>query len=215
MEDFSSEIQALFRQAYVIGGSPCCGKSTITERLSARLEIQYYKVDDYEFEHLDRCDPEQQPLMARYAQMSWDEIWMRPPTLQVEEEFHYYRERFALILEDLRAYDLSSPILLEGTAYLPELIHRCGVGPGRALYMVPTKEFQLKHYQKRTWIQRILNQCRDPEQAYANWMERDYLFGREILRQAEKFGYRTIEVDGRLGLEEQLEEVRKHFGLPS
>jgi 2-phosphoglycerate kinase len=215
MEHFSPDIQDLFRTAYLIGGSPCCGKSSITERLSARLEIQYYKVDDFEFEHLDRCDPELQPLMARYAQMSWDEIWMRPPSIQVQEEFQYYRERFALVLEDLRTYDLSKPILLEGTAYLPELIHRCGVGPGRALYMVPTKEFQLKHYQKRTWIQRILNQCRDPEQAYANWMERDYLFGREILRQAEKFGYRTIEVDGRLGLEEQLEEVGKHFGLPS
>lgn len=101
MEDFSPEIQALFRRAYLIGGSPCCGKSTLTERLSARLEIQYYKVDDYEFEHLDRCDPEQQPLMARYAQMSWDEIWMRPPMIQVQEEFQYYRERFTLVLEDL------------------------------------------------------------------------------------------------------------------
>jgi 2-phosphoglycerate kinase len=191
MEHFSSGIQDLFGNANVIGGTPGCGKSTITKRLSARQEILYYKVDDYEFEHLDRCDPEQQPLMARCAQMSWDEIWMRPPSVQVEEEFQYYRERFALVLEDLRTRDLSKPLLLEGTAYLPELFHSCGVDPGRALYMVPTKQFQLKHYQKRTWIQRILNQCRDPEQAYAKWMERDYLFGREILRQAEKFGYRN------------------------
>jgi len=215
MKYFSERVRSFFSNAYVLGGSPCCGKSTITERLSARLEIQYYKVDDYEFEHLDRADPEQQPLMARYAQMSWDEIWMRPPSVQVEEEFQYYRERFALILEDLRSYDLSKPILLEGTAYLPELIHRCGVGPGRALYMVPTKKFQLKHYQKRTWIQGILEQCRDPEQAYANWMERDYLFGREILRQAEKYDYLSIEVDGRMGIEERLEEIGTHFGLLS
>lgn len=103
--------------------------------------------------------------------------------------------------------------MLEGTAYLPELIRRCGVRSGRAVYLVPTKEFQLKHYQKRTWIQGILDQCRDPDQAYANWMERDYLFGREILRRAETYGYRTIEVDGRVGIEERLEEIGTHFGL--
>lgn len=203
----------MFRHAYVLGGSPCCGKSTITARLAERLDLQYYKVDDYEFTHLDRCDPEQQPLMHRYAQMSWDEIWMCPVPVQVEEEFEYYRERFPLILEDLRDYDLSKPILLEGTAYLPGLMRRCGVEQSRAVYMVPTREFQLEHYRKRTWIKGILAHCRDPEQAFANWMERDHLFGQEILRRARRFNYRTILVDGEAGVEDNLGMVGRHFGL--
>lgn len=214
MKYSSDQVRSIFRNGYVLGGSPCCGKSTITAELADRLGYQYYKVDDYEFVHLDRCDPEQQPLMHRYAQMSWDEIWMRPVPVQVEEEFQYYRERFTLVLEDLEAYDLSQPILLEGTAYLPGLIHGCGVGQDRALYMVPTREFQLEHYQKRTWIKGILEQCRDPEQAYAHWMERDHLFGQEILRQAKRYKYRTLLVDGTRGVNENLRIVGSHFGLP-
>ena len=35
---------------YFIGGSPCSGKSTVAQALSARYDLTYFKVDD----HLDR-----------------------------------------------------------------------------------------------------------------------------------------------------------------
>jgi len=44
-------------------------------------------------------------------------------------------------------------------------------------------------------------------------MRRDYLSGREILRQAQALGYRCVEVDGSLSLEEMTALVREHFGL--
>ena len=32
---------------YYLGGSPCCGKSTIAEKLSKKYGFKYYKVDDF------------------------------------------------------------------------------------------------------------------------------------------------------------------------
>jgi adenylate kinase family enzyme len=32
---------------YILGGSPCCGKSTIAEKICEKYGIQYYKVDNY------------------------------------------------------------------------------------------------------------------------------------------------------------------------
>lgn len=32
---------------YYIGGSPCCGKSTVAEFLSKKYDLFYFKVDDF------------------------------------------------------------------------------------------------------------------------------------------------------------------------
>ena len=209
----ASKTHTLFSQAYILGGSPCSGKSTIAERLVAQYALQYYKVDDHEKDHANRCQPDRQPVMFAYAQRSWNEIWTRPVALQVEEEFAYYRERFALIVEDLEQYAVEQPLLLEGAAYLPELLKPYPVNPTRVLYMVPTKDFQVQHYQQRPWIHQILQECEDPQQAFERWMMRDHLFGQEILRQANAHGYRTLIVDGQQSIDEQYERVKSYLGF--
>lgn len=205
--------QDLFAQAYVLGGSPCSGKSTIAERLSRDFHWQYYKVDDYEREHLERCDPDRHPTMHTYAAISWNEIWMRPVQLQVKEEFAYYRERFEMIAQDLEAYSIQRPLLLEGAAFVPELLERNAANPQRVMFLVSTRAFQLAHYRKRPWIKHILAACDDPEQAFDNWMRRDHLFGQEILRQARAMCYETLLVDGKASVDENYETVKAHFGL--
>ena len=64
----------LFSQTYILGGSPCSGKSTIAERLSSEFNLSYYKVDDHEREHSNRCHPEHHPVMYKYAKMNWNVI---------------------------------------------------------------------------------------------------------------------------------------------
>ena len=34
------------RQTYYIGGSPCCGKSTVAEMIAKKYNFEYLKVDD-------------------------------------------------------------------------------------------------------------------------------------------------------------------------
>lgn len=206
-------IEKLFSKTYILGGSPCSGKSTVAERLSTQFKLQYYKVDDYEKEHLSRCDPKRHPVMFRYSRMGWNEIWVRPVSVQVEEEFEYYRERFEMIVQDLSEYDHRGPIVLEGAAYLPELISEYKADRKRVLYMVPTKAFQIHHYRQRPWINHILKECDNPKQAFENWMMRDHLFGQEILRQAAAYNYETMLIDGEQSLDRQIEQVSSYFGL--
>lgn len=213
MSEKDQQIKTIFSQAYILGGSPCSGKSTIAEKLSSQFQFQYYKVDDFEQEHMGRCRPDRHPVMFRYLKMSWDEIWSRPAPVQVQEEIEFYRERFEMIIEDFLKFEPGTPIILEGAAYLPELLSKYEVNPNRLIYLVPTKAFQIHHYSQRPWIKDILKDCRDPEQAFENWMERDHLFGQEIVRQAETYGFKTILVDGKINVEDQFNFVARHFGL--
>jgi adenylate kinase family enzyme len=203
----------LFSQAYILGGSPCSGKSTIAERLSCEFDLQYYKVDDHERDHAKRSNPSRHPTMYKYSTMNWNEIWMRPVTDQVQEEFEYYRERFEMIAQDLEKYEQEKTIILEGAAYLPELLELNEANPNHVIFLVPTKEFQLHYYSQRPWIKDVLKECEDPEHAFANWMMRDHLFGQEILRQAKSRNYKTIVVDGRRNIDQQYQQVKEYFSL--
>ena len=157
--------------------------------------------------------PQKHPTMHKLAQMSWNEIWSRPVDDQVREEFQFYRELFEMILQDLRKFSAARPVLLEGAAFLPELVAKVRPQPQRVLYLVPTKAFQIDHYAQRPFIQGILKECDDPERAFANWMERDHLFGQEILKQAQEFGYATIIVDGNRSVEHHFKFVSQYFGF--
>lgn len=203
----------LFSNCYVLGGSPCSGKSTLAERLAAEFDLHYYKVDDHQAEHLKRCDPVRHPIMAGFAKMTWNEIWMRPVELQVAEEFGFYRELSGLILEDLSAHDGSQPVLLEGAAFLPEWVNQWGIPRNRAIFMVPTNAFQRHHYQQRGWIKDILQSCADPDIAFDNWMARDHIFGLEIYEQAQQFHYPTIIIDGQKDINCVYHEIVEYFRL--
>jgi hypothetical protein len=208
-----AQIRTLFSHAYILGGSPCSGKSTIAERLSSQYMLHYYKVDDHEQEHAKRCHPDRHPVMFRSLKMNWNMIWSRPVALQVQEEFMYYRERFDMILQDLAQYTGETPVLLEGAAFLPELISSYPVNPNHVMYLVPTKAFQVHHYQQRPWIHHILEDCENPKRAFENWMMRDHLFGQEVLQQATVHEYQTIVVDGTQSLDEHYEHVRDSLGF--
>ena len=203
----------LFSQAYILGGSPCSGKSTIAERLASEFDLPYYKVDEHEREHSKRANPSRHPTMYKFSKMNWSEIWMRPVTDQVQDEFEYYRERFEMIIQDLEKYDPEKAIILEGAAYLPELLEQNGANPNTVSFLVPTKEFQLHYYSQRPWIKDILKECEDPEQAFANWMMRDHLFGQELLHQAKARNYKTILVNGSRNIDQQYETIKECFGL--
>jgi adenylate kinase family enzyme len=206
-------LKEIFSQAYILGGSPCSGKSTIAEMLAAQYDLCYYKADDHDPEHMQQAKPEQQPVMFKYARIGWDEIWSQSVETLLTDELAYYRERFPFVLNDLSQITDDRPLLLEGVAFLPDLIHRYNVNPKNVIFMVPTFEFQIQHYSQRPWIQSILSECHDPKQAFENWMQRDHLFGLEVIRQAEEHGYHVILVDGSADIQAQFETVGTRFNL--
>lgn len=198
-------------QIYVLGGSPCSGKSSIAERLAAEFGLNYYKIDDYEQAHAQRCSAQKQPVFTHYLGLSWNERWMRDVELQAEEEFAIARERWPLVLEDLQS--LERPLLVEGASALPELVWSWIGASRQVAYLVPEAHFQIEHYRQRPWIKHILKDCADPEQAFEHWMQRDQLFGQKVLSQAQALGYHSQVVDGSCSLEEQYRDLVAWFGL--
>jgi len=104
-------------------------------------------------------------------------------------------------------------MILEGAAYLPELLEQSNANLKRVIFLVPTKEFQWHHYSKRPWIKDILNECKYPEKAFENWMVRDNMFGKKILEQAKERNYQTMLVDGKQNLDQQYEIIKRCFYL--
>lgn len=213
MNPMPEKLQRILANSYVLGGSPCSGKSTIASRLSIRYDLQVYKVDDREQAHQAKIDPARHSTMHAFMKMDWNEIWSRPVALQVREELDFYQEKSEMILEDLLDYDADRPLIMEGAAFLPQLIHQWGIPKNRGLYLIPSKDFQVHHYRQRPWITQILQSCDNPEQAFENWMERDHQFGQEILRQLQDYPYHSINIDGTLSLDQICSETEAYFGL--
>lgn len=63
-----------FSHVYWIGGSPCAGKSTIADTLSASFGLTVYRCDDAYVPHQALITPERQPIFSRLAAATCDEV---------------------------------------------------------------------------------------------------------------------------------------------
>lgn len=207
--------QRIMKNLYYIGGSPCSGKSTVAEILSEKYDLYYFKVDDFLEKYRKEGAARGYEICGKQARMDAEETWMRDPELQCREEFVFYREIFELIQEDLsRITDLTDKeIIAEGAAFLPELMQRARVSKRRYVSITPEKEFQISHFKTREWLPLVLEGCRDQEQAFANWIERDHLFARGVQHQCLKGGYLCVINDGSMQISELVRRAEVYFGL--
>jgi len=198
---------------YWIGGSPCCGKSTISEMLVKEFGFEMYKCDD----HLDRYTEigfeNGVDIMKKVKPMSMDETWLRDVDELVEDEFEFYKEALKIIVTDLERDYQGKTVLVEGAAILPEFIKELGVENINYVSIAPTKKFQLEKYSQREWVKYYLAECSDPIKAFDNWMERDARYAERVTRDAKQFGLNAIVVDGNKTIEENYLDVKRMFGL--
>lgn len=80
------------KRVLFIGGSPCSGKSTIAERISKEYGVYYFKVDDFLDKFIGMAAEKGYLTCQKSVDMTPDEIWMREPMIQCEEEFLIYNE---------------------------------------------------------------------------------------------------------------------------
>lgn len=196
---------------YYIGGSPCSGKTTIAEILSERYDLYYFKVDDLLDKYTKMGVTKRCEICMKQDSMNAEETWMRESLLQCSEELTFYEEIFEFVIEDLRLIK-GKGIITEGAAYLPKLMKKLNVPKDRYISITPTAEFQISHYKKREWVPYVLEGCKDKEKAFANWMDRDILFAREVEKQCYEEQYVSIINDGGLELDELVGRVAAHFG---
>ena len=191
-----------------IGGSPCAGKSSIADALALTYGFSVYRCDDAFTRHAEQVVPGRQPVWARLNSLSCDGLWMRPVERQITDEIAFYREEFPMILDDLAGIPAGQTVIAEGAALLPELLDEFIASPRRAIWIVPTPEFQLTHYARRDWTASTLAGCTDRDAAWRNWMERDIRFARYVAQTAATLQYPLLTVDGSHSLEENIATAR-------
>jgi 2-phosphoglycerate kinase len=202
-------------KVFWIGGAPCAGKTSISEILAARFDLDVYHVDEAFEIHTRGISPERQPNLTKWLSSAWDERWMQPIDRLVEDVTACYREHFDLIRQDILARSDSRALLIEGTALLPEEVTKIIPDKTKAIWVVPTSDFQKQHYSKRDWVRGILAQCENPEEAFRNWMERDARFAAWIEAEVKRLGLRSLKIDGGRAMTENAAEVARHFQLGS
>jgi 2-phosphoglycerate kinase len=200
-------------EIYYIGGSPCSGKSTVSEKLAEKYGFDYYRVDDDLFAFMEEAAAAGDELLTEIMGKSTDQMWLRDPENLHDEELTVYKKIFPYYMEKFRSLRSERPLIVEGAALLPDLIHGAGVKDAKFLAMVPTKEFQVKHYSMREWVDEYLADCSNMKAAFANWMDRDALFAKAIHGRALALGYKTLVVDGSKSLDETFDMIVDYFGL--
>ena len=197
---------------YYIGGSPCSGKSTIAEIIAKEYGLYYFKVDDFLDKYTKLGESKGYEICKKQVDLNPEQIWMRDPMIQCEEELTFYEEIFEFVLSDLEKIETKG-ILTEGAAYLPKLMKELGVPKDRYLSLTPTKDFQISHYRKREWVSYVLEGCYDKEKAFSNWMNRDILFAQDVIKQCAEEQYVSVINDGSREVDELVNLVVSHFGL--
>ncbi len=195
---------------YYIGGSPCSGKSTLAERLAEAYGMYYFKVDDHLEKYMQLAAQAGCASCQACQEMTPEDIWMRDPQVQCDEELRIYQEIWPFVQEDLTQLDAST-IVTEGAAYLPTLMQ--AVGAAHYLAIVPSADFQVSHYRQREWVPYVLEGCSDKEKAFDNWMQRDILFALRIWEMCEGYQLPCMVTDGTKTPEEVLCWAKGIFGL--
>jgi hypothetical protein len=196
-----------------LGGSPCAGKSSISETLARDFSLDVYHVDDAFESHAARLDPARHPALAKWEASSWDERWMQPIASLLRDATACYHEHFTLILEEILSMPARKRLLVEGTALIPGQVARLLPSSNRAIWLVPTASFQTEMYARREWVWDVLARCSNPAMAFQNWMERDAQFADWIRAETGDLNLALLEVDGERTIEENALAVAKHFGL--
>jgi hypothetical protein len=188
---------------FVLGGSPCSGKSSIASSLVRDYGLELYACDAFEIPHVQRSSLDAQPTLYSARALDLAQHFRRDPEDLLEFELKFYREEWTFILEDLK--DKTGPMLLEGAACMPELVPL----EWPAVWLVPTPDFQRYHYAQRPWIQGVLEGAPNPDVAFEHWMARDELFAQHVIAQCKRLNRPFLVVEGSQTLNQTLEWTRK------
>jgi hypothetical protein len=160
-----------------LGGSACAGKTTAARSLAKSHGLNLYSCDEQFEEHRRRASPERHPHFCRLRDQPPEALWAPPVATQVRDLLLFYKDEFAMVVEDLRS--LSGPVIAEGVGLLPALVAEVLAESHRACWLIASADFRRRHYPRRN-LEGLLSGCPDPQLAYDHWMARDDEIARRL-----------------------------------
>ena len=179
-----------------IGGPPGAGKSAVASRITRRHGLRWYAADTRTWQHRDRALRAGNAAAHRWEAMTPRQRWAEStPREMLAMSLH--RERGPMVIDDLRALPGSPLVVAEGTT-LPAHALSSGIAlRSRAVWLVPTREFQQAALAARATTPGHLAL---------------YLLLSETIRQeAAEHGARILTVDGSGGIEQTVTAVEELF----
>ncbi|MEK3805773.1 hypothetical protein MHB63_04100 [Bacillus sp. FSL H8-0547] len=181
---------------YWIGGSACAGKSTLAQMYAKKYGLDLYSCDEHFYEHLKNISKLTQPAMYKVSKMTANEAFYKR---EIAEQLRVYilsfKEDFLFVINDLAKMS-DRPIVVEGNQLLPSLVLPYLNDKDKAIWLIPTENFQREYYKRRNWIEKVLEDTEDPEMAFNNWMTRDALFAKLVYQKATDLKLNVLQVDG-------------------
>ena len=198
-----------------IGGAQGAGKSTAARNFAHRKGLRLYLVDTFTYSHAERVETGSYPAMRTFGAKTMDERWLHPePEEMVDDFVDYSRERFRMILDDLRALPAEPAIVAEGPQLLPELVAPLLVRPDSAVWLVPTPRLQRGLLDTRPSAGP--SHTSDADVVKAKITRRNELIAERIQASALELRLAVVEIDAYEDAEEALERrlVADTTGLP-
>lgn len=81
---------------YMIGGSPCSGKSTIASFLARQYQLPHIKLDDLIEEMMSQASADSQPVCLLRQDRNPEQIWMRNPEEMADEDGTFMKRFFLM-----------------------------------------------------------------------------------------------------------------------
>ncbi|MDN4525145.1 hypothetical protein [Fictibacillus fluitans] len=201
------------KNIYWLGGSSCAGKSTLAQMVAEQFHLKLYSCDEHFNGHLKEIDKTKQPAMYKVSSMTANEAFFNR---SVDEQLRVYgqsfKEDFLFVINDLARLE-DKEIVVEGNQLLPSLVLPYLKENHKAIWVVPTEYFQRKQYRKRSWMNEIIRETDEPETAFENWMTRDALFAKHIVKEAKQLKLNLLEVNGEKDIRENFNLVCKYLRI--
>jgi hypothetical protein len=183
--DDVAQAQQYFSRVLWLGGGTDAGKSSVVQALGEKYSFRWYNFDYFEPSHFQRMNREAHPSTFAFLAMTMDERWVYHSAKALAQlTIEMWRERFNLVLEDLRDWPRDGLIVAEGPGLFPECVAPYIRSINQALWMVPSSAFKRKIHPTRENKLATAAATSDPSQALTNQIARDLLIAEYIEKQA-------------------------------
>jgi shikimate kinase len=204
------ELEQALSHVLWIGGATDSGKTTVSQLVARRYELELYHYDQHDPPQIERL-AQTLPRYRAFLDASLDERWVHPePDELLQWHMQGFRDRFPLVIQDLLALPREPMVIAEGFGLTPELVFPVLSSKRQAIWLVPTEAFKRTSMERRNKPS-FRDKVSDPARATGNVFTRDMLLAEHITAQAQARGLTVIIVDGSCSIEEIATCIEQHF----
>lgn len=105
-----------------IGGGTGSGKTTVAQRLAERYDVLVYDGDAAERRYVGQASADKQPQLSGLPRMTVRQRWLQRTPQQIFNEMASMNgETFPLMLNDLRTWPATRPVLVDDFRFINQL----------------------------------------------------------------------------------------------